>query len=586
MTPRRRRLALLLALGSLMGGPATAGIRIEIEGLEGEARRNVLAFLSVERYRERAELTEDTVTRLFNRIDGEVRSALRPLGYYEPEVRTDLLPNEGGDWQVRIAVQAGEPVLIRSVEIAVEGAGSEDAVFGTVTTPADLREGRQLNHGTYERAKGDLARTAATYGYLDARLTTSELRVDPATHAADIVLRIETGERYRFGAVDIEQSVVRQELMRRFLRFREGEPYDASQLLRTQFALDDSLYFSTVEVTPGERDAQTLTVPIRITAQKSRRQFTLGAGYGTDTNVRGTFGWTDSRLNDRGHRLRVEVRASSITRRVDARYDIPVGDPALERVSLDVLNRRELRGDLTTIELTGRPSLTQVRGRWQRVLSVGVTTTDTDAGGAIQRTNLVVPGIAYASVPDGFLGETLFTRGLYVEMFGSHSALGGDSDFLRLHVQSERVFDFADRWHLLLRGEAGASLVRNFEELPGIYRFFAGGDRSVRGFAFNALSPRTDVLQRTTGEVITKNTGGRHLLVGTVEVARDLPRNLAAATFFDIGNAFNRFGDPLEYSAGIGLRFRLPAVTLGVDIAQPLSTSAGPRLHLNISPQL
>ena len=38
--------------------------------------------------------------------------------------------------------------------------------------------------------------------------------------------------------------------MRRFLRFQEGDPYNGTQLLRTQFALDDSLYFSQVEVDP------------------------------------------------------------------------------------------------------------------------------------------------------------------------------------------------------------------------------------------------------------------------------------------------------------------------------------------------
>ena len=57
-------------------------------------------------------------------------------------------------------------------------------------------------------------------------------------------------------------------------------------------------------------------------------------------------------------------------------------------------------------------------------------------------------------------------------------------------------------------------------------------------------------------------------------------------TFFDVGNAFNRFGDPLEYSVGVGLRYRLPVVSLGLDMAQPLSTNDGPRLHLNISPKL
>jgi translocation and assembly module TamA len=56
--------------------------------------------------------------------------------------------------------------------------------------------------------------------------------------------------------------------------------------------------------------------------------------------------------------------------------------------------------------------------------------------------------------------------------------------------------------------------------------------------------------------------------------------------FFDIGNAFNKFGDPLEYSVGVGVRYRLPVITLGLDVAQPLSRNDSPRIHLNISPKL
>jgi outer membrane protein assembly factor BamA len=59
-----------------------------------------------------------------------------------------------------------------------------------------------------------------------------------------------------------------------------------------------------------------------------------------------------------------------------------------------------------------------------------------------------------------------------------------------------------------------------------------------------------------------------------------------------VGNAFDSFGDPLMYSVGLGVRFRLPVVSVGLDVAQALTTPAGeterpgPRLHLNFSPKL
>jgi translocation and assembly module TamA len=131
---------------------------------------------------------------------------------------------------------------------------------------------------------------------------------------------------------------------------------------------------------------------------------------------------------------------------------------------------------------------------------------------------------------------------------------------------------------MVLRGELGTSAVGDFEELPANYRFFAGGDRSVRGYGYEELSPTDEQGNRI---------GGRHKLVGSVEFEYDLPRNLVAAAFVDAGNAFDRFGDPLEYSVGIGVRYRLPFLLVGVDLAQSISeTDRDPRLHMNFTPIL
>ena len=72
---------------------------------------------------------------------------------------------------------------------------------------------------------------------------------------------------------------------------------------------------------------------------------------------------------------------------------------------------------------------------------------------------------------------------------GSHSSLGSNANWLQAHIQAERVFGIAPKWHLLLRGELGATLVSEFSQLPTVFRFFAGGDNSVRGYALNDLSP-------------------------------------------------------------------------------------------------
>ena len=646
--PRARRwhrrapaVAVCLIAGQLAHA---ASVKVEIRGVDEELRANVLAYLSFERYRKGgADLNPDTVERLHNRAEREVQAALKPFGYYEPQVESTITDLGHNDWRVNISITPGKPVLIGHVDVRVDGPGETDPLFQRILRHLPLREGERLKHSDYESVKTELQRTAATYGYLDARLIRNELVVDPPNYRANVALELDTGERYRFGATSIQQKVVDETLVRRYLRYHEGDPFDLTQVLRTQFALDDSQYFSNLEVLPAEPDRTTRIVLVNIHADPSRRHhYSFGPGYATDTGARGTLGFEDRRINQHGHSFSLEVQAAQVTRySLQSRYNVPFGDPAVEKLTLaGTVEQRQL-ADVTTHTFSVGPSITEVTGSWQHVwlLTATRTTSDLPLGAEFlpgaHTDRLLVPGIDLASVPKGYLGEALFEHPFFAELRGSHTALGSDSNFIQLHMQVERVFRLGRKWHLLLRDEVGASLVSRFSQLPAVFRFFAGGDNSVRGFGYNDLSPteavctydptlmkylRNDPQQTCQSVAGFIKVGGKDELTGTVEVIRDLPNNLAIATFFDYGNAFDHLGRQcaphsppgaafcsplLQYSVGIGLRVRLPVLTLGVDIAQPLSDTCvpptqptptqtspggcrrpGPRLHINFSPKL
>jgi translocation and assembly module TamA len=603
----RMSLALVCFAVCVLGAavPARANVEIEIHGVEDELRANVLAYLSFDRYKKSEALGADAIERLHNRVEREVAAALKPFGYYEPTSHAELRDLGSGNWRVTIDIDPGQPVLMDTVDVRVTGPGATDPLFERITSNLPLKPGKRLNHAAYDKIKGDLQRAAANYGYLDAKLLKSELRVDPEHHKADALLEMETGSRYRFGTTAIEQKVIDDALVRRYMRYRQDEPFDMTEILRTQFALDDSQYFSTVEVLPGDPDREEHIVPVSIHADPNRRnRYSVGAGYGTDTNVRGTLQWEDRRINSSGHRFQVELKTSQPQKSLESHYIIPIGDPALEKLAFETTYSQQQLADLDTEDMKFEPSITQVSGRWQWVYFVTAENVTTTSAIQNQTDTLLIPGISVASVPQGYLGEALFSRALFAQLRGSHHSIGSSSDFLQLDVQSERAFDLSHKLHLLLRGEVGASLVSRFSQLPGTVRFFAGGDRSVRGFGYNELSPLTVIgyadqtgkkcvpedlppEERTQCIPQTAKLGGKHLLTGTVELVRDLPRNFGVAAFFDFGNAMDSFKDPLEYSVGVGLRFRLPVVTLGIDVAQPLSEPhLGPRLHINFSPKL
>ena len=583
----RRRgawVAAVLAVTWATGASAADRIRIEIDGVDGAIRDNVRGFLALTRFAQRDDLTDAQVRRLADRAVDEAADALRPFGYYAPTVKSRTSWDDP-QWIVRLKIKPGEPVLMESVQVQISGPGSTEQALAAIAAASVLQTGARLDHAAYERLKADLIRTALELGYLDANLTRRELLVDPPNRKATAKLELDTGGQYRFGEITIEQDFVDHELVMRLVRFRTGAVFSNDRIRSTQFALEDSNYFSAVRVVPGQRDPETLTVPVTIDADRNRRnRFTVSMGYGTDTELRGRFAWDNRRVNSRGHRSRIELTGSSVLQEVIGRYVIPVGDPALEKLEFSAGYINEELGDVDSERIETTAGLTQAMGQWQRVLFARLQDERSSyPDGTRTEDLLLIPGISYASMPPNFLTGWVRDAAYYVEVSGSPETLGSDASYLRFYGRAERVWPMGGPWYVRLRGEFGTSWVNDFSELPASQRFFAGGDRSVRGFALDELSPPAEAGgQPVDGS--SKGVGGEHKVVGSIEIERDLPRNFRIAAFYDTGNAFNDWSTPLEYSVGIGVRWRLPMLLIGIDVAQALSESdRRPRLHLNIT---
>jgi translocation and assembly module TamA len=114
-----------------------------------------------------------------------------------------------------------------------------------------------------------------------------------------------------------------------------------------------------------------------------------------------------------------------------------------------------------------------------------------------------------------------------------------------------------------------------FEQMPASLRFFAGGDRSVRGYSYQSLGPKD-----SSGQVI----GGKNILVGSVELDRAIFTDWGVAAFFDAGNAFDRLTDFTLYKgAGIGVRYYTKIGGIRLDLARQVGVShPGYRVHLTV----
>ncbi len=574
--------ALGLLLGSLPAPlHAAPRLKIEIDGVKRDLERNIRSNLSLEKL-DKDERTEERIRRLHADAPDEIEEALQPFGYYRPQVRSELR-QEGDQWIARYEVDPGPPVKIASVDLQITGAGADDPRFRDLRASFPVRQGEVLYHPDYEQGKAALESLAAEEGYLDATFKANEVRVSMARYRADVVLHYDTGPRYRFGEVRFHQDVLDPKLLTGYVNFKPGEPLDVNKVLELQNALSDSPYWSRVEVVTRQEQAQNLEVPIDVDLVPSKTmRFSGGVGYGTDSGARVNGAWELRRINRWGHRAEAEVRLSQIDQSLRTSYLIPGPYPRTDVLSLNTAYEREDTG--TTFSETGLvgAQLTQSRHGWREALSLNLQREDFEVGLDKGISNLLVPGASWERVK---ADDRIFaTKGyrLLAAFQGADASLLSDSTFLQGDLQGKIIRTLGEQNRIIGRAEVGYTVTNEFRELPPRFRFFAGGDRSVRGFAYQSLGREDEA-----GNVI----GGESLMVASLEYERWFPeiwgQKLGAAVFFDTGNASQSFGGTLARGAGVGVRWRSPIGPIRADVAWALSEPGRPmRFHLNIGPDL
>lgn len=559
----------------LFCAPVRAGITVTVSGVSGEEKANIEARLSIRRPLDAERLDQALVTRLHRDAQREIATALQPYGYYQPEI-VATLSGAAPDWQASYRVTLGSPTRIGVVDVKVTGPGADLPEVQQALSSLPVKAGQRLLHAQYNSAKTLLLRSAYDHGFLDARWTQNELRVYPERQLADIVLRLETGPRYYFGEMTVEQEGLDPALIDRYRRIRAGQPVQSSVMLQQQFVYSDLGYFDTVEV---ELQRQNVSadhrVPVRVrTEPRNRRHYDFGVGYGTDTGARISLGTEWRRLNAQGHKLKTNLRLSEIKNTLAAEYLIPIGSQPDESLSFSAASETENLEDGDTVKYSTSVALNRSPGDWRRRLYVEFLHEETDFGTETTNADLLMPGLSLTRTEVDNPARTLRGWYLFGDVHGADEALLSTATFVQTRVVARAVYPPAQRFRILGRAEWGATYTDAFSELPASQRFFAGGDQSVRGYAYQALAPRNDA-----GEVI----GGKYLTAFSLEGEYSVHGNWAGALFIDAGGADDDPRPKLYRGVGVGVRYALPIGDLRLDVAHPLDGDEPPlRLHFGV----
>lgn len=575
-----KRLAALLLLGlalccSTAGAEEGLALQLSFEGLSDAQEENARAMLDLTKVDEAR--TALQWRRLYRRAPEQIRTALRALGHYEPRISGEFSREEG---QVRIVfrVDPGPAVILSDVTIHFSGPGENDDALQALLNELPLQAGEVLNHGTYEKTKDLLHSRLLERGYFDARFSEHRLEVYVDENRAHAVLVMETGLRYRFGPVRIEQDVLNEDFVRRYLTFERGRPYSQQALLDFRTGLIDSGYFQRVEVFPLPDETRDGVIPIvaRLSARK-KHEYSLGVGYGTDSGPRLSAGWENRRFNRRGHKIDTELALSGLRTALTADYEIPLQEPQKERLIYQFGYKDEdIDGRITESQVLGVRHVRQRSRDWAETRFLTLQREEFEIGDEKQISRLLIPGVTLSTLQaDDRMNPQRGYR-LSLTAKGAHDALLSDTTILQLIGNAKLVRSLGDKGRLLLRGEAAVSLLDRFAEVPTSLRFFAGGDQSIRGYGYQTLGP-VDENQTVVG--------GRHLLVGSLEYDWRVRDRWRVAAFIDGGNAFDDLDMAMKTSVGAGLRWISPVGPIRVDVATPLE-DGGWRLHVYMGPDL
>jgi translocation and assembly module TamA len=571
------RAGLLLATLAL-GMPLSAygeGVTLEFRGLEeGRVLTNVRNTVPA------PDIACDAPRARFQSYlrDAERRalSALRALGHFNAVVDTRVdvsMPCP----RLVLVIEAGPEVRLDQVDIRIVGPFEEDPSAQRFREGLRLRAGAVLDQGVYDSTRDELVNRARARGYLDARYVERELWVDPDQNIARVTLVLESGGRYHFGEIRADQRILEPRFFNRLMPVREGDPYSSDRLALISSNLAASGYFADVRVRPDIDARGDHDVPVNVLlTERARTAYEFRVGFGTDTGARVRADVDRRRVNRRGHKWRAGVGLSQRIQSIDTIYSIPQRNPLTD--SLDIYARLQREDNNSILAQSGTTGVqySRQRGDWSQAVFSEYVYERTQFGDEPQRSsNFLLAGVRLGHRQ---LDDPLFpTRGhsFNLKLQGAAESLMSSASLVQTKVNGAFAYPLG-RAILKARGEVGTTWTSDFTELPKSLRFFAGGDNSVRGYAYESLGPRN---------ADDKVVGGRHLVVMSVEAMYPVVGNdWYGAAFVDVGNAFDNFREmELKTGAGVGVRWRSPIGMVRIDVAVPFNgTNRSPRLHLGI----
>lgn len=497
---------------------------------------------------------------------------VRVLGYR-------LIPLGGREVILEISVEEGRPIMVESVELTVDNAPFSpwhDDLLQVIP----LKAGRRFTSSDFYDTEKRIQEFLSDWGYPRATVETLG-SMDKEAKTAHIEVYVALGPACFFGPVRVEGNRrVETAVIVKELTFRPGERYRARALRDSQKRLMDLHLFTFVDIQPQLDDSSASEVPVSVVVKEAKSQTVrLGAGYGTEDQVRGRVGYECRNFLGQGRKLELDAKASSLVRFFEGRLTQPhfLYDPFRLTVSGGV--SREIQKSYTNEQYFFRPQVTwQLNEHWllnagpnveaNRLLDVDLASQairPSDQKGEEYLVSSLVFGATYQRVDnilDPRRGVQFFQR---LEWGGS--PVGSEVAFVKLGLEGRSYLPIDPLGVLAFRAKWGSiAEMEDTARVPIFKRYFSGGSTSIRGYPYQKLGPL---------DADGNPLGGLTLLELSGEWRYPVKNSWEGVLFVDAGNVYeSRYElvwNQLRSSVGIGLRYKTPVGPLRLDFGYQLN---------------
>lgn len=571
-----RFLKALLLLAALCATPAHA-LTVEVNAPDALKALLMQHLETARAARSGEKLDADEIARLKRQSDQTARDLLATEGYFSPEVESTV-ERVGDDWRVDYRIAPGMRTTIRNVTLIFDGALKTRAdaagLRGRIERSFSLKQGMPFRQADWNAAKLAVLRPLLANRYPAAQLVASEARIDPAAQAADLTLTIDSGPAFFYGEPVISGARRYPEsIIRNLSPVKPGKPFRQQDLLDYQMALETSGYYTHATVRVEPDPALAAAAPIRVeVVERPEKRFSVGAGVSTDTGARVQVGWLARDIADRGLRLKLDARIDTTQQSGAAELAWPRTSAGYENSLGTQLKHEDIKGQKTRSVLAVAKR-SRTRGQVETTVSLQYQTEQQSIGDVVNERNQALT--ANYAWTQRTVGRAFYPRRghvLTLQGGGAAAALLSDTNFIRLYGRHTQYFQAGANGRLILRGELGSVLADTRDGIPTDFLFRAGGDNSVRGYAYQSLG------RTVAGGVASV----RYLATGSVEYNYFFNRDWGMALFVDAGDAADtpRQLSPV-FGYGFGARYRSPVGPVNLDLAYGEATRQF-RLHFSL----